>query len=367
MQVDIEKASTGDHYIALLDGFRGLAIMLVIALHYTNFTAGWIGVDLFFVLSGFLITWKLVQNIDKTNYYLNFYWRRIVRICPLYFAILVFVFFLFPLLIPALVTPSYRNLLEIQVWYWTFTQNFYNAGHGWPDNISIVHFWSLATEMQFYLVWPFIIKGFYKKAPQIMGVLLGLVVFAVFFRVMAMKFITVAPLYRYVLLPSRIDAFALGALLFFFMQRSYNRLRQLFFFIGLAGAALNIVLYLCFFSVQYASFFTSHYGYTLFDITWAAWLGYGLLSDKGSVIKKVFTNPFMVTTGKYSYAMYIFHLPVWTIINRILENKYGEQLKQAPGILIWLPLAVFIFVYLMAFLSYHGFEKYFLRLKRTAA
>lgn len=366
MELKIERIATGHQYIGILDGFRGLAIMLVIAMHYTNFTAGWIGVDLFFVLSGFLITWKLVQNIDKPSYYRNFYWRRILRICPLYVATLIFVFYLFPLLKPSLVTSSYRDLQGLQVWYWTFSQNFYNASHGWPDNISIVHFWSLATEMQFYLIWPLVIKLFNKKVLRIMGILLLLVCIAVLFRWVTISFTTIVPLYRYVLLPSRIDAFALGSLLFFYLQRDVDRARQFLLYIGLAGVIVNVILYTCFFSVHYSAWFTSHFGYTLFDITWAGIIGYGLLAPEHSVIKRIFTNKFIQATGKYSYAMYIFHLPVWTIINRLLVNRYGEQFKHGAAMLM-LSLAVFITVYLLAFLSYHGFEKYFLRLKKAFA
>ena len=96
MQSNIQKPTSDGQYIALLDGFRGLALLLVMAQHFLGFIPGWVGVDLFFVLSGFLVTWKLVQGFDDANYYLNFYWRRIVRIFPLYFSLLVVVFLIFP-------------------------------------------------------------------------------------------------------------------------------------------------------------------------------------------------------------------------------------------------------------------------------
>jgi peptidoglycan/LPS O-acetylase OafA/YrhL len=73
MLSDTLKPSPDGQFISILDGFRGLAILLVMARHFELFTAGWIGVDLFFVLSGFLETWKLVQEVGTPNYYLHFY------------------------------------------------------------------------------------------------------------------------------------------------------------------------------------------------------------------------------------------------------------------------------------------------------
>lgn len=366
MQADIAKGTFEGCHIPLLDGFRGMAILLVISMHYTGFAAGWIGVDLFFVLSGFLISLKLVQSMGRKRYVLNFYWRRILRICPLYFATLMVVFVLFPLWMPSLLTPSYIKLIHVQNWYWSFTQNFYNAFHGWPDNISIVHFWSLATEMQFYLCWPFVILFFYKK-PSTMAVFLCiLVVVAVLFRAWADHYMTFIPLYRYVLLPSRIDAFAIGCLLFLLVHHFPAQTVQWIGWLALAGVILNVLLYVCFYSTVYYATFTSRVGYTLFDITWAALMGYGLLfAGKRNIISKLFTNRFMTATGTWSYAMYVFHLPLWTFINRFIVNRYGENYKQNLWGQAGLPLMTLAMVYGLAILSYYCFEKYMFRLKKV--
>jgi peptidoglycan/LPS O-acetylase OafA/YrhL len=305
-----------------------------------------------------------VQGIDDPNYYLNFYRRRIVRIFPLYMAILVFVFFIFPLLVPSLITTSYRDLLNIQWCYWTFTQNFYNARNSWPNNISLIHLWSVAVEMQFYLVWPFVIRFFYKRSRQMTGVIIGLIVFAILFRLFADQFIPLSPLYRYVLLPGRIDAFTAGALLFILIHRYADRIKQILFWVALAGTAVNVFLYAVLsISVNITGQFMSVFGFTLIDITWAAWMGYGMLAAKSNLIQQVFTKKALTNIGKYSYAMYIVHMPLWTMLNRLLQNKFGLQLKQEPVMLWAVSLVLTFVIYVIGYLSYHYFEKYFMRLR----
>ncbi|HEV2844590.1 MAG TPA: acyltransferase, partial [Thermoanaerobaculia bacterium] len=142
-----------------LDGLRGLAILLVLLLHFTVYggppategidklfyraaQAGWIGVDLFFVLSGFLITGILYDAKGGENYFRSFYARRVLRIFPLYYGALA----VFLLLVPALRPGSF--------WHWTYLSNVQIAREGWPDSGALGHFWSLAVEEQFYLFWP---------------------------------------------------------------------------------------------------------------------------------------------------------------------------------------------------------------------
>jgi peptidoglycan/LPS O-acetylase OafA/YrhL len=364
MDSNLQKLNYDGQYIALLDGFRGLAILLVMALHFLGFIPGWAGVDLFFVLSGFLLTWKLVQGLNEPHYFLKFYWRRVVRIFPLYFVLLIFVFLIFPLLIPSLVTTSYRDLMDIQLWYWTFCQNIYNARNGWPANISIIHLWSLATEMQFYLVWPFVIRFFYKKGRRLTWIVAGLIVFAIVFRLFAGKIMPLSPLYRYVLLPGRIDSFAAGALLYLLLHHYDDRLKQVLFWVAISCTVLNVLLYaLLKVPINFTELFASRLGYTLVDLTWAAWIGYGLLAARSNFIQQLFTKKLLTNIGKYSYAMYIVHMPLWTMLNRLFQNKYGFQLKDEP-ILMWtVSLGLTAFVYLIGYISYHKFERYFMKMK----
>ncbi len=140
-------ASAADQYLRGhlpgLDGIRGLAILLVMTVHFIGGAVaetplqkffvkaavhGWMGVDLFFVLSGFLITGILLGSKNKPRYFRNFYARRALRIFPLYYVVLIALF----LILPLLVKPS--PLLEIarshQIWLWTYTSNFFIAWTG---------------------------------------------------------------------------------------------------------------------------------------------------------------------------------------------------------------------------------------------
>src|SRR4029077_8518462 len=158
-------------HLPALDGMRGLAVMMVLVFHFvgqmlpTNALEraivgvtkhGLLGVDLFFVLSGFLITGLLYEAHDKPNYLRNFYMRRVLRIFPLYYGVLALVFFVAPL-IPPLLGPTLDYLLDRQAWAWLYGINVYLAGHEEWSFSYLNHFWSLSVEEHFYLVWPFVV------------------------------------------------------------------------------------------------------------------------------------------------------------------------------------------------------------------
>jgi peptidoglycan/LPS O-acetylase OafA/YrhL len=138
-----------------LDGIRGVAILLVLTRHFgilvpdgglSRFVPslvglGATGVDLFFVLSGFLITGILIRTKESTHYFRNFYLRRILRIFPLYFAFLAVYFFLHP---------------YVEQWrYWAYLSNWRTDFGG--EEHALGHLWSLAVEEQFYLLWPLLV------------------------------------------------------------------------------------------------------------------------------------------------------------------------------------------------------------------
>src|ERR1043165_244152 len=145
-------------YYPALDGLRGVAILLVIFLHNFRFSNyfffGWLGVDLFFVLSGFLITDILLSTSGSKNFLRHFYVRRFLRIFPIYFLTIIFCLF---------ILPSLSNTVQIdyyvhnQIWLWTFTQNWLYIFKPPAGTPILLHFWSLAVEEQFYIIWPIII------------------------------------------------------------------------------------------------------------------------------------------------------------------------------------------------------------------
>jgi peptidoglycan/LPS O-acetylase OafA/YrhL len=359
----VEKTLWNHDHILLLDGLRGVALLMVLAYHFTTVAGiGWAGVDLFLVLSGYLITSKLVEAAGSHHYFRKFYLRRILRIVPLYAVALLVLFVIGPALAPAMVTPSYAESIRLQHWYWTFTQNIYFGLHGWTDNIAVLHYWSLALEMQFYFIWPFVVYLFIKRVRVFVIFLVALLVFAILFRAFAGEFITLNALYHYVLLPSRIDAFAAGALLYVVLHFSGARYRQVLWWIWTLGLLVIVVAYLFFADINYMAGFSAIFGHTLFDVCWAALMGYLLLLPPQVIGNRFLSGRFLVTMGKYSYGMYVVHLPVWIVLTtgvKWMENRYGA----IPGVTWYLPVAAFLLTWLLGALSYHGLEKYFLRIK----
>ena len=249
----------GRKHFAALDGVRGLAIILVMAYHYMvlmPFTIhsaalgaavvvcskGWCGVDLFFVLSGFLITGILYDSRENPRYFRNFYARRTLRIFPLYYAVLLSVaalLFLAWLLVPRLwlAQPKLGELAAVQPWLWTYTTNIAVA-KGIPVPL-VAHFWSLAVEEQFYLVWPLVMFALPKRAMA--PVALSLATAALFIR-LGLTYAGWSDGAIYVLTPCRMDSLAAGALAAILMRDPRFGLKRLVgpavFLAGTCGAVL---------------------------------------------------------------------------------------------------------------------------------
>jgi len=164
-----------------LDAIRGVAILLVIfhnqgtkypSLHLgTLFANGWMGVDLFFVLSGFLITGILLDTKHSENYFKNFYVRRCLRIWPLYYSVILFMFVIVPFLRPS--EAQAHALFERSSPWWSyllFLQNFLVSNPtGAAASLGVT--WSLAIEEQFYIVWPWVVR--YCSATQLRRIAVG--------------------------------------------------------------------------------------------------------------------------------------------------------------------------------------------------
>src|SRR5438270_3005549 len=163
-----------------LDVLRGIAILLVLFCHNFNFLQifkfGWTGVDLFFVLSGFLITDILVCSQSDKNYFRNFYARRFLRIFPLYYGTLIIFFLLAPYLFSKENIGVYQFYNQNQIWFWSDLQNWLFVKKGMTSTPYLSHFWSLAVEEQFYLFWPLFIYFMkdLKKMKIIIAVLIVL-------------------------------------------------------------------------------------------------------------------------------------------------------------------------------------------------
>src|SRR5919199_1508083 len=195
-----------------LDGLRGIAILMVVAYHY-ELAPFLSGVDLFFVLSGFLLGGILLEKKEAPNYFKAFYVRRICRIFPLYFLCLLVFLILLPVTLGWLFGDSIGMLAgdSLPLWsYFTFTHNFAMAQLGGWGTLWLAHTWSLAVEEQFYLILPLLICSFSRE--RLPYLLVGLILAAPLWRAFLYNFHPYGGLASYVLLPCRADSLLVGVL-----------------------------------------------------------------------------------------------------------------------------------------------------------
>src|SRR5688572_17459077 len=154
----IELIYHNDPFIKPFEGLRGIAILLVLIYHLFPYIPiagiGWTGVDLFFVLSGFLITRILLETKNKPKYFQRFYTKRALRIFPLYY-----LFIIVCVIINHLIPLNGLKLLPENILYvLTYTLNFqFYDINGLVPGFAMNHFWSLAIEEHFYLIWPLMV------------------------------------------------------------------------------------------------------------------------------------------------------------------------------------------------------------------
>ena len=224
-------------HIPALDGLRGIAILLVMFYHFTQtyiyyfsgilykcFDIGWCGVDLFFVLSGFLITGILFDAKNDPHYFRGFYMRRVLRIFPLYYGFLFVLFVLVPLEHPF---PSLiRQHITEQVWLWSYLTNFAYcfSPQYFIQKLHLAHFWSLAVEEQFYLIWPAVILFLQPKtAIRVSAICIGAALFLRF--VLIWDHVNAVTIFN--LTPCRMDSLATGALCALLIRVNVNTIKLL--------------------------------------------------------------------------------------------------------------------------------------------
>lgn len=351
------------HYPAL-DGLRGIAIILVILYHNFNFIEyfnyGWLGVDLFFVLSGFLITDILLDTLDKRYYFRSFYIRRILRIFPLYYLVLVLFIFIFPLFRDFPLDTTYYG--ENQWWFWAYLQNWLFIRKPEGDSLALFHFWSLAVEEQFYLVWPLLLFVI-RKPKRVFLVSFLLLVAVIVVRVFIWKYKEQVHTYEWVLLFTRIDGILIGAMLASIIRYNPQLPRKYFTGTLIIFTALNFLYYFIKRGQDPDFPVWAIGGFTSFCFLFALITLEGIHADN-RFLNFVLNLKLLKILGKYSYGFYVFHMPVKLLLidsaNRFSGRIGGESgfAKQLVAALI-VSLAGFG----ISVVVYHLFEKHFLKLK----
>jgi peptidoglycan/LPS O-acetylase OafA/YrhL len=357
-------------HLPALDAVRGLAIVAVTLYRFGGGAGGaasavehsWLvdlgarGVDLFFVLSGFLITGILFDAKGKANYFRDFYARRALRIFPLYYAALAVTLFLLPLF-GGSVAAAFQPAVENQAWLWLYGANVLQALRGEWCLGPLNHFWSLAIEEHFYLVWPLVIYCSSRRAA--MWICGGVVCFSVAGRAcwLASGGNDVA---AEVFTPLRMDGLALGSWLAL-VARAQGGLGWLKRY---APAAL-----VAFGAAALATTVLERRFYGLPCSAWGCTCGALLVlivaARQESLFGKLAHSRVLRFFGKYSYGIYVFQLPLISIAAGFvsaqeLANLLGSALV---GHLVYCAL-LFEATTAAAVVSWVFFENQWLALKR---
>lgn len=367
--------------IPSLDGLRGIAIILVMLYHFTIYggsrpggvfnntlyslaETGWIGVDLFFILSGFLITGILLDTRLDSDYLRNFFVRRMLRIFPLYYAALL----LFLVLTPLVAASPDGIAAEVDAWpaYLMYLVNVRMAIDGWPAFGYLGHFWTLAVEEQFYLLWPLVVL--FVRPVQLLWTCMALFVAALAVRIgwHAIDNEVAA----FVLMPSRVDTLAAGAIVAVLVRDPdrFARVRQWARPIIIATGVTVTALVFVTRGLDPENHFVGTVGFTAIAILFAAILLELMDSERRGVAPRFMRAAPLVAFGKYSYAIYVLHHPPLFFLP---QQWSVDTLAERMG--SWLP-AQMTFVLVMsamslaaAVVSWHVFERHFIRLKDTLA
>ncbi|MCK5941121.1 MAG: acyltransferase, partial [Planctomycetes bacterium] len=376
-----------------LDGVRGIAILLVVFFHLPTqpgwggvlgltLPFGWMGVQLFFVLSGFLITRILVGTKDHAfgAYLKRFYVRRVLRIFPLYYGYLLVLGAVYAF------TSAPAQLARYWPWLATFTWNWTRADPTWEESNRFVHLWSLSVEEQFYLVWPFVVFALPRRGIVVAS--LVAIVACPFVRMAFADAYTARGLDPYTIYDAtywntlgQLDAFAWGALLALTPARVLARIPASLALLGGAllfvgcglGWQLLVVAAPPGFEDTYREVLaasagywfplglppplgqTTHqhvWGYTVIDVFFATVVLYAISRKDHWLL----ANRALVDVGKVSYGMYVLHLPVLAMV-----AHFGAGYADIHS---WAGAAIYLTaLYAASKLVFALWEQPFLRLK----
>jgi peptidoglycan/LPS O-acetylase OafA/YrhL len=332
-------------YRADIDGLRALAVLLVLIFHFKLLPlgkGGFMGVDIFFVISGYLITSIILRELQTDTFsFKTFYYRRIKRLAPPLFAtlflVLIYGYFQF---LPSDLTELSWQILASQFYFSNiyFWQNLNYFGlHA--DSTVLLHTWSLAVEEQFYILYPIVLFTVHRYLPRYLFhfILAGILVsFA-----LNIYFVDKKPEFTFYMLPTRAWELLAGASLVYLAQ----------FYDKLNARQLNIIGTLGLLIIILAVLF--HDNEVQFPGSYALWpvLGSMLLiisgTNSNSKVSEVFSNKVIVYVGKISYSLYLVHWPINVFAREYFHSSYELEVR----------FFMFIISFAVASVIFHLVEK----------
>lgn len=356
-----------------LDGLRGIAILAVFFYHYAGglpdrvpsgplhllgmvFAFGWSGVDLFFVLSGFLITGILYDTQRDPHYYRNFYVRRVLRIFPpFYFLALIY------LLLTPVVGAHWRWIHLSYLFYLGFPFALI-----WPTLMQIsplvltAHLWSLCAEEQFYLIWPWTIAKL-RNSAAILRACAVAGILAILFRTAIWGTHWLSIGWTHDFLVSRMDTLAIGAAIAILirgpLQHHILRWAPLAFALASGGVVVMCVVRR---TVNHIDPVIATIGFSVIALAYGGMLVLAL--RPGSWIEWLLSVKPLRTFGKYSYGMYLYDLPLTVVLSPRREFFIARTHSYAIGSILFLVFCLTVNL-LIAGASFHLLEAPIMRLK----
>jgi peptidoglycan/LPS O-acetylase OafA/YrhL len=369
-----------ENRIEELDGLRGIAVIVVMALHIfkrateftehpvllaiTKFTEiGWVGVDIFFALSGFLITSILLRAKQEEHYFRNFYVRRVLRIFPLYYFAIVLVLLFAPKL-ESEFTSQLNVALPVLVLY---QQNWAVLFRGFHLTRYLGITWSLAIEEQFYFIWPFVVFSLNRERLIKAGI--GYIIVSFVTRIFAVFFWgNLGDVSRFFFYASfaRFEEIIFGALLAVFLTGDGAREQVRHYSFPLFVVSFLTFLTLCYLVLpnsphpEYANIPLTVGGYTTAALFATALIGVFVTHPPKDILRRLFRNPVLVFFGKYSYSMYIFHISAALIL---LDVYWHTGLRGWKPYILYI-VTTYAVTVLIALLTWNLLEKHMLGLKK---
>ena len=326
--------------IAGLDGLRAIAFLIVFLFHTRNLPFGWMGVQLFFVLSGFLITdilLRMKEQFPRREFFIKFYGRRFLRIFPLYYfylGLLILLMYSLPFLHMKILESELGTDFGSQFWAAAFyLYDFFHASAFFVRSRFFTHLWSLSVEEQFYLLWPLFIfitpQKEIKKlfmAAIILGPVFRLLI-TLIYRAQVFPFLLNDPQLAVDVLPfSHLDAFAFGAYISRF-EVPHSRIQLFFlsFFIPVIGLFVDhlskgaIIPSSLGYSLPLTGFYKEVWGYSILNYFFAILI---YCVARTNLFNRILASPPLHYLGRISYGLYVYHFGVIAIM-AALFRKYG--------------------------------------------
>jgi peptidoglycan/LPS O-acetylase OafA/YrhL len=354
-----EKTRNSLEHFPGLDGLRGFTVSVIVVYHMVKefelplpspvrnlIMHGWISLDPFFVLSGFLITGVLLKSKGQPRYWRTFAIRRALRILPLY---LGFLLVMSPLIV--------RNADVFPILaYFTCTQNWWIATR--PTPFSLTPTWSLAVEEQFYLVWPFVIWACSRR--QLLWLCIVIILMSPFVRLMAVDAAGEGAAYVWTI--CRMDALATGAVIrLLHKEPLMNTWAKHWALPALALGALTASLGLW----QRHDLWFISIGYTLSVLTFGA-LVQCLVTDTTPVLSRMVGSKVFKALGQVSYGIYLLHTTCIVSMAVLMRSLGLEPSSGLLTSLVFMALSGSLTV-VLASLTWHAWEKRWLGLKSWLA